>query len=98
MNDDIPLCLKYIDKAFKFITYCSCGSKQSGSYLDGSAPDGLIGLGPGEISIPSLLAKSGLVPHSFSLCFDNNYSGRIYFGDQGPAVQPSAPFLPYERE
>lgn len=75
-----------------------CGSKQSGSYLDGSAPDGLMGLGPGEISVPSSLAKSGLVPHSFSLCFDSSYSGRIYFGDQGPAVQRSAPFLPYERE
>lgn len=79
-----------------FIIDCSCGSKQSGSYLDGSAPDGLMGLGPGKISVPSLLAKSGLVPHSFSFCFDNSYSGSIYFGDQGTATQRTASFVPFE--
>ncbi|KAL2467994.1 Aspartic proteinase-like protein 1 [Forsythia ovata] len=71
-----------------------CGSKQSGEYLDGIAPDGLMGLGPGGISVPSLLAKSGLVPHSFSFCFDKSYSGRLLFGDQGPTSQRSTPFLP----
>ncbi|XP_027149537.1 aspartic proteinase-like protein 1 isoform X2 [Coffea eugenioides] len=75
-----------------------CGSKQSGSDLDGSAPDGLLGLGPGKIAIPSLLARSGLVPHSFSYCFDNSYSGRMYFGDQGPATQRSTTFVPYKGE
>ncbi|XP_059642779.1 aspartic proteinase-like protein 1 isoform X2 [Cornus florida] len=71
-----------------------CGRKQSGGYLDGVAPDGLMGLGLGEISVPSFLAKSGLVQNSFSLCFDEDYSGRIFFGDQGIATQQTTPFLP----
>ncbi|XP_057491010.1 aspartic proteinase-like protein 1 isoform X2 [Actinidia eriantha] len=71
-----------------------CGRKQSGGYLDGVAPDGLMGLGLGEISVPSVLARGGLVWNSFSLCFDNDDSGRIFFGDQGPAAQHSTPFLP----
>lgn len=53
-----------------------------------------MGLGPGDISVPSLLAKSGLIPHSFSFCYDKSYSGRLYFGDQGPASQRSTSFLP----
>ncbi|KAA8522519.1 hypothetical protein F0562_013120 [Nyssa sinensis] len=73
-----------------------CGRKQSGSYLDGdAAPDGLMGLGLGDISVPSMLAKAGLVPNSFSICFHENYSGRILFGDQGLATQQSTSFLPY---
>ncbi|KAH9718531.1 Aspartic proteinase-like protein 1 [Citrus sinensis] len=70
-----------------------CGMKQSGGYLDGVAPDGLIGLGLGEISVPSLLAKAGLIRNSFSMCFDKDDSGRIFFGDQGPATQQSTSFL-----
>ena len=68
--------------------------KQSGGYLDGVAPDGLMGLGPGEISVPSFLAKAGLILNSFSMCFDEEDSGRIYFGDEGPATQQSTQFLP----
>lgn len=71
-----------------------CGRKQSGGYLDGVAPDGLMGLGLGEISVLSVLAKAGLVQNSFSLCFDDDDSGRLFFGDQGPAGQHSTPFLP----
>ncbi|XP_060198810.1 aspartic proteinase-like protein 1 isoform X1 [Lycium barbarum] len=70
-----------------------CGSKQSGSYLNGAAPDGVMGLGPGEISVPSLLAKSGFVPRSFSLCFGKNNSGTIFFGDQGPESQRQSSFV-----
>ncbi|KAL7154611.1 hypothetical protein ABFS83_03G013000 [Erythranthe nasuta] len=73
-----------------------CGSKQSGEYLKGIAPDGLMGLGPGEISVPSLLSKSGLIPHSFSFCYDKSYSGRLYFGDEGPTSQSSTSFLPFK--
>ncbi|KAF7839986.1 aspartic proteinase-like protein 1 isoform X2 [Senna tora] len=73
-----------------------CGMKQSGGYLDGVAPDGLMGLGTGEISVPSLLAKSGLIHNSFSLCFDEDDSGRIFFGDQGSTIQQSTPFLPLD--
>ncbi|KAK7275729.1 hypothetical protein RIF29_16851 [Crotalaria pallida] len=71
-----------------------CGRKQSGGYLDGAAPDGLLGLGPGSISVPSLLAKAGLVPNSFSICLNENDSGRILFGDQGHTTQRSTPLLP----
>ncbi|KAI4337735.1 hypothetical protein L6164_016113 [Bauhinia variegata] len=69
-----------------------CGRKQSGGYLEGAAPDGVMGLGPGGISVPSFLAKAGLIRNSFSICFNNN-SGRILFGDQGHAPQQSTPFL-----
>ncbi|CAL9001348.1 unnamed protein product [Prunus brigantina] len=71
-----------------------CGMKQSGGYLDGIAPDGLLGLGLGEISIPTFLAKAGLTKNSFSMCFDDDDSGRLFFGDQGPATQQSTSFLP----
>ncbi|XVF15127.1 hypothetical protein REPUB_Repub09cG0122700 [Reevesia pubescens] len=71
-----------------------CGMKQSGGYLDGVAPNGLMGLGPGEISVPSFLAKAGLIRDSFSMCFDEEDSGRIYFGDKGPTTQQSTQFLP----
>lgn len=67
---------------------------QTGHYLDGAAPDGLMGLGIGEISVPSFLAKAGLVPNSFSMCFNEDESGRIIFGDQGPVTQKHTPFLP----
>uniref|UniRef100_A0A5B6YKV4 Putative aspartic proteinase-like protein 1 isoform X2 n=1 Tax=Davidia involucrata TaxID=16924 RepID=A0A5B6YKV4_DAVIN len=77
-------------------SYYICGRKQSGSYLDGAAPDGLMGLGLGNISVPSMLAKAGLVRNSFSICFHENYSGRILFGDQGLATQQSTSFLSLE--
>jgi len=70
-----------------------CGRKQSGSYLDGIAPDGLLGLGMADISVPSFLARAGLVRNSFSMCF-NKDSGRIFFGDQGVPTQQSTPFVP----
>ncbi|KAM5577365.1 aspartic proteinase-like protein 1 [Rosa sericea] len=71
-----------------------CGMKQSGGYLDGIAPDGLMGLGLGEVSVPSFLAKAGLITNSFSMCVDEEDSGRIFFGDQGPNTQQSTAFLP----
>ena len=70
--------------------------KQSGGYLDGVAPDGLMGLGPGESSVPSILAKSGLIRDSFSLCFNDDDSGQIIFGDQGSTIQQSTAFLPLD--
>ncbi|XP_050214862.1 aspartic proteinase-like protein 1 isoform X2 [Mercurialis annua] len=73
-----------------------CGRKQTGGYLDGAAPDGVMGLGPGDISVPSLLAKAGLIPKSFSLCFDVNGSGTILFGDLGHTSQKSTPLLPLQ--
>ncbi|XP_054788225.1 aspartic proteinase-like protein 1 isoform X2 [Prosopis cineraria] len=75
-----------------------CGRKQSGEYLVGAAPDGVMGLGPGSISVPSLLAKAGLIKDSFSFCLNENDSGRILFGDQGHASQQYTPFLPIDGE
>ena len=82
---------------FLGIQFCqsSCGRIQSGSYLDGAAPDGVMGLGLGDISVPSLLAKAGLIQNSFSICFDENDSGRILFRDEVFATQQSTPFLPF---
>lgn len=71
-----------------------CGREQSGGYLSGVAPDGLMGLGLGNVSVPSVLARAGLMKNSFSLCFNDDDSGRILFGDQGAASQKSTPFLP----
>ncbi|XP_050366611.1 aspartic proteinase-like protein 1 isoform X2 [Argentina anserina] len=72
-----------------------CGMKQSGGYLEGIAPDGLMGLGLGDISVPSFLAKAGLIKNSFSMCIDEEgFGGRIFFGDQGPNTQHSTSFLP----
>lgn len=73
-----------------------CGSKQTGGYLNGVAPDGLLGLGLGEISVPSFLAKDGYIRNSFSLCFSEDDSGRLFFGDQGVASQQTTPFLPLD--
>lgn len=84
------------ESSLKAPVVVGCGSKQSGDYLEGSAPDGLMGLGPGPISVLSLLAKSGLIAHSFSFCFDESYSGRIVFGDQGPENQRTTPFVHVE--
>ncbi|KAF5480805.1 hypothetical protein F2P56_001518 [Juglans regia] len=88
------------DNASKNIVHApviiGCGMKQSGGYLDGVAPDGLMGLGLGELAVPSILAKAGLVRNSFSMCFNEDDSGRIFFGDLGPATQQSTSFLPLD--
>eukprot|EP01018_Ginkgo_biloba_P037967 Gb_20912 [translate_table: standard] len=70
-----------------------CGRVQSGGFLNGGAPDGLLGLGFADISVPSFLAKAGLVQNSFSMCFQPDDSGRIFFGDKGAAIQQTTPFL-----
>jgi hypothetical protein len=46
-----------------------------------------------DISVPSFLARAGLVRNSFSMCFKED-SGRIFFGDQGVSTQQSTPFVP----
>ncbi|MQM14818.1 hypothetical protein Taro_047753 [Colocasia esculenta] len=73
-----------------------CGNRQTGGYLDGIAPDGVLGLGPGDISVPTILAREGLIRNSFSLCFEEDDSGRILFGDQGVSNQQSTPFIAAE--
>ncbi|KAK8692274.1 hypothetical protein V6N13_075745 [Hibiscus sabdariffa] len=83
-----------VESSIQASVVIGCGRQQSGGYLDGAAPDGLMGLGPGNVSIPSLLAKAGLIQNSFSICLDETGSGRIYFGDKGIPSQQSTPFLP----
>lgn len=61
--------------------------------MSGIAPDGLMGLGFADISVPTFLSKMGLVRNSFSMCFDEEGSGRIYFGDQGSPLLQYTPFL-----
>ncbi|XP_061376415.1 aspartyl protease family protein 1-like [Gastrolobium bilobum] len=69
-----------------------CGQVQTGLFLNGAAPNGLIGLGMDDISVPSVLAKQGLISNSFSMCFGSDGSGRITFGDSGSLDQGKTPF------
>ncbi|KAI3700513.1 hypothetical protein L2E82_45144 [Cichorium intybus] len=56
-----------------------CGSERSGDYLDGIAPDGVLGLGLGDVSIPTLLAKSGITKNSFFYYCLYNSSGKCLY-------------------
>ena len=85
----------YPIKLLYLLYYFRCGSKQSGIYLSGVAPDGLMGLGLGNISVPSFLSKAGFSRNSFSLCLKED-TGRIFFGDQGIPSQHTTPFLPFD--
>ncbi|XP_066371449.1 aspartyl protease family protein 1-like, partial [Miscanthus floridulus] len=70
-----------------------CGQVQTGDFLDGVAFDGLMGLGRDKVSVPSVLAASGLVASdSFSMCFGDDGVGRINFGDAGSRGQGETPF------
>ncbi|XP_050388070.1 aspartyl protease family protein 1-like [Argentina anserina] len=85
-TDDVKL--KAVEAPIAF----GCGRIQTGIFLSGAAPNGLLGLGMDGISIPSMLAKQGLASDSFSMCFAIDGSGRIRFGDNGSAGQPETPF------
>lgn len=74
------------------LLYCSCGKEQTGIFLSGAAPNGLLGLGMDNVSIPSILASQGLASNSFSMCFGLDGSGRISFGDNGSLDQAETPF------
>ncbi|KAK7262992.1 hypothetical protein RJT34_30576 [Clitoria ternatea] len=69
-----------------------CGQIQTGIFLYGAAPNGLFGLGMGNVSVPSILAKEGLIANSFSMCFRSDGYGRITFGDIGNPNQGKTPF------
>ncbi|BBN12215.1 hypothetical protein MPTK1_5g18190 [Marchantia polymorpha subsp. ruderalis] len=72
-----------------------CGQTQTGILVDGfGPPDGLIGLGLENYSVPTTLARSGLVKDSFSMCFGADFAGRVVFGDIGSTAQQSTPFAP----
>lgn len=68
-----------------------CGKVQTGTFLEGAAPNGLIGLGLADISVPSILARDGHTSNSFSMCFGSDGLGRIRFGDNGSADQGETP-------
>jgi len=75
-----------------------CGLNQSGSgysFTGDSIPDGLMGLGNLNISVPSTLANANIVQNSFSMCFDNtsDLSGRLVFGDRGSSKVASTNML-----
>ena len=61
-------------------------------FLNGAAPNGLFGLGMDNISVPSILAREGLISNSFSMCFGSDSAGRITFGDTGSPDQRKTPF------
>ncbi|XP_027360318.1 aspartyl protease family protein 1-like isoform X2 [Abrus precatorius] len=69
-----------------------CGQVQTGAFLDGAAPNGLFGLGMGNVSVPSILANRGLTSNSFSMCFGFDGLGRITFGDNSSLDQGKTPF------
>ncbi|TQD80986.1 hypothetical protein C1H46_033466 [Malus baccata] len=69
-----------------------CGKEQTGIFLDGAAPNGLLGLGMDNVSIPSILAGQGLALNSFSMCFGLDGIGRIRFGDNGSQGLAETPF------
>lgn len=74
-----------------------CGQIQSGSFLGSAAPNGLLGLGMGSISVPSLLASGGFAANSFSMCFGEDGHGRINFGDNGSSDQQETPLNIYKQ-
>ncbi|KAK9948349.1 hypothetical protein M0R45_003930 [Rubus argutus] len=87
LSTDGPI-LKGVEAPIAF----GCGKIQTGIFLNGAAPNGLLGLGMNNVSIPSMLAKQGLASNSFSMCFGLDGSGRIRFGDNGSVDQPETPF------
>ncbi|CAN6374238.1 unnamed protein product [Urochloa humidicola] len=71
-----------------------CGQVQTGDFLKGAAAGGLMGLGMDKVSVPSVLASSGIVASdSFSMCFSQDGVGRINFGDAGSLGQAETPLF-----
>lgn len=68
-----------------------CGMLQTGSFLNGAAPNGLLGLGMNNMSVPTILANQKIAANSFSMCFASDGIGRISFGDQGSSDQNETP-------
>ncbi|KAF3790988.1 Aspartic proteinase-like protein 1 [Nymphaea thermarum] len=69
-----------------------CGQIQTSEFRL-PALTGLFGFGLGKQSVPSILAKSGLIVNSFSMCFGSDGFGRINFGDKGTSDQEETPFV-----
>ncbi|XP_059438155.1 aspartyl protease family protein 1-like isoform X2 [Corylus avellana] len=80
--------LRAVDTPITF----GCGQSQTGTFLEGGAPNGLFGLGMEDVSVPSTLARNGLASNSFSMCFGPDGLGRITFGNNGSSYQKETPF------
>jgi hypothetical protein len=78
--------------------FFSCGQIQTGSFLGGAAPNGLLGLGMASRSVPSSLASKGIAANSFSMCFGKDGHGRINFGDMGSSDQQETPLNIYKQK
>lgn len=78
---------------YSLVGSCRCGEIQTGSFLERAAPNGLFGLGMEKISVPSILSSQGLASNSFSMCFGDDGTGRIHFGDKGSLDQQETPFV-----
>ncbi|KAM3757681.1 hypothetical protein ACB098_02G207900 [Castanea mollissima] len=79
-------------KAIDIPITLGCGKNETGILLEGSAPNGLLGLGLDSISVPSTIARKGQGPNSFSMCFGSDGIGRINFADNGTSEQKETSF------
>ncbi|CAK9207623.1 unnamed protein product [Sphagnum troendelagicum] len=71
-----------------------CGQTQTGDFLNGTlAPDGVLGLGTGNISVLITLKRELGLLDSFSICTNFSGTGSIAFGDKGPITQQTTPFV-----
>ncbi|KAJ4775380.1 Eukaryotic aspartyl protease family protein [Rhynchospora pubera] len=88
VQDDLHLIARHISSNLvKLPIVFGCGEVQTGDLLNGVAPNGLMGLGMSNISVPSIIASHGITSDSFSMCFGTDGYGRLNFGDSGSADQ-----------
>ncbi len=97
-NDECRLADQIVLVVWGVCCGCRCGQNQTGYFLNGVlAPDGVLGLGTGEISVPSTLSRELGLLDSFSICTNGSGTGRIAFGDTGPITQQTTPFVSNSR-
>ncbi|KAH9547111.1 hypothetical protein CY35_11G017700 [Sphagnum magellanicum] len=94
VEDNLYFIPEYGGKPVSVPVVFGCGQTQTGYFLNGVlAPDGVLGLGTGEISVPSTLRRELGLLDSFSICNNISGTGRIAFGDKGPITQQTTPFV-----
>ncbi|KAB1201788.1 Aspartic proteinase-like protein 1 [Morella rubra] len=69
-----------------------CGQSQTGTFLEGAAPNGLFGLGMDDISVPSTLARDGKTSNSFAIPTYNISITQITVGRNSSKLEFSAIF------
>jgi hypothetical protein len=98
VEDNLYFIPEYGGRAASVPVVFGCGQNQTGYFLNGVlAPDGVLGLGTGEISVPSTLSRELGLLDSFSICTNGSGTGRIAFGDTGPITQQTTPFVSNSR-